>query len=614
MSREEGNPIIKGPTAVTQANMKISAVDGTAFVDFSASAFSADNIRNNDFVEIFDSAKRKIGGFIKAAGTGETFGSELITNGDFSSVSIIFGTPSGSFAAGDMVSGGTSLATGTFVSVGGGILVLSGVSGTFAAGETITGVPSGATGVITIQRPTGWTVDACTPTIVADGQVGTCLSLLATSTGGSGGVLRPVSVNNKGLYIESVYIKNGSAASKTLSFWLAPTHGNIILYATGAAWSLRTAYRTIIQGNGNIYAAYYGSSENGKDVLVDEFSFKQVLTPSSTGVTITNAPGGATYNWGVKDANFNYNDASGYTYHIISRQAYGTLILNQETVSGTLHLATVDGGAMFFHDSVDFSTYAGDDAGVTPYELVFEDAAGKCAMAYAAAQGGGESLDSELVANGTAWTGATGTTPPTGWNTASGKVGVHTITDSGDGAPYDVCLKLETNNPVQVYPTTYCNSTVSVGALYKESTAYKKGTAPICYISIGSTSGGFDYHNNAHNNAAWATYTKNFTAKTTTASVGLVGSNDQNTAGLFSLFDTVSLKKYLDIPTTGLHLVSAMGGTTRNMKSVDAGFDSNQIVKVRVYRTGQTDTTAGALLDDAGLFLLDDAGAILTED
>ena len=44
-------------------------------------------------------------------------------------------------------------------------------------------------------------------------------------------------------------------------------------------------------------------------------TLKQVLTPSATGVTISSTPGG-TENWESKDASFNYNDASGYTYTI----------------------------------------------------------------------------------------------------------------------------------------------------------------------------------------------------------------------------------------------------------------------------------------------------------
>jgi hypothetical protein len=43
-----------------------------------------------------------------------------------------------------------------------------------------------------------------------------------------------------------------------------------------------------------------------------------------------------------------------------------------------------------------------------------------------------------------------------------------------------------------------------------------------------------------------------------------------------------SLKKLTDIPATGLHLMSAQDGTTRNMASVETGFDPNTIVHVEI--------------------------------
>ena len=61
--------------SVTRANMKISAIDGTAFVDFSA----ADVLTNylGGKLTITDSAGKKITGYIKAAGTGEMLSDEL---------------------------------------------------------------------------------------------------------------------------------------------------------------------------------------------------------------------------------------------------------------------------------------------------------------------------------------------------------------------------------------------------------------------------------------------------------------------------------------------------------------------------------------------------------
>ena len=68
--------------SVTRANTKISAVDGTAFVDFSTANVLTDYVPYKGKLTITDSTSKKLVGFIKAAGTGETYGPELVTNGD----------------------------------------------------------------------------------------------------------------------------------------------------------------------------------------------------------------------------------------------------------------------------------------------------------------------------------------------------------------------------------------------------------------------------------------------------------------------------------------------------------------------------------------------------
>ena len=126
---------------------------------------------------------------------------------------------------------------------------------------------------------------------------------------------------------------------------------------------------------------------------------QQVVAPSADGVTITNTPGGSTYNFGlssVTPATF-FNDAAGYTYRIISRHQYGALIQTETITSGTLHIATVNGGAMFFHDTINFSSYAGNDSGNTLYIGVFYDSLGNSTRAFLGAVGGGEALGGEII-------------------------------------------------------------------------------------------------------------------------------------------------------------------------------------------------------------------------
>lgn len=62
--------------SVSLANIRLSLVDGVAFVDFSAANTLTPYI--NWKLTLTDSAGKKATGFIKAAGTGETYGPELL--------------------------------------------------------------------------------------------------------------------------------------------------------------------------------------------------------------------------------------------------------------------------------------------------------------------------------------------------------------------------------------------------------------------------------------------------------------------------------------------------------------------------------------------------------
>jgi parallel beta-helix repeat protein len=62
---------------------------------------------------------------------------------------------------------------------------------------------------------------------------------------------------------------------------------------------------------------YYSNYNNGTMSQFSVPSSKQVLTPSTTGVTITSTAGGSLYNWTSETSGFNRNDTS-YTYSITS--------------------------------------------------------------------------------------------------------------------------------------------------------------------------------------------------------------------------------------------------------------------------------------------------------
>ena len=62
---------------VTKDNMRLSGVDGLAFVDFGAANVLTTKVGH--LLKITDSAGKSIMGYIKAAGSSETVGDELIT-------------------------------------------------------------------------------------------------------------------------------------------------------------------------------------------------------------------------------------------------------------------------------------------------------------------------------------------------------------------------------------------------------------------------------------------------------------------------------------------------------------------------------------------------------
>ena len=83
-----------------------------------------------------------------------------------------------------------------------------------------------------------------------------------------------------------------------------------------ADWTLYNRYVTANMTSLAVSVSIDYTATAGLDGYFDEVSFKQVLTPSTTGVTIVSAYGGSTYNWTSEESGFNRNDASGYTYDI----------------------------------------------------------------------------------------------------------------------------------------------------------------------------------------------------------------------------------------------------------------------------------------------------------
>lgn len=96
---------------------------------------------------------------------------------------------------------------------------------------------------------------------------------------------------------------------------VSPSYGTLF---QAASVTTTGVYRTLENGLGasQTHLGYRNETGEASNFAVADFSFKKLLTPSSTGVTITSTPGGTTYNWESIEAGFNYNDASGYSFYV----------------------------------------------------------------------------------------------------------------------------------------------------------------------------------------------------------------------------------------------------------------------------------------------------------
>ena len=211
--------------SVTAANLKLSAVDGTAFVDFSAADVLTNNI--GKYIVIKDSTGKEIKGWIKAAGTGETL-TDLIAEWDLTS---------------------------------------------------------------------GWATFAST---INDADTFT--------TAGAGGVRKDISGAAGAL------VKLTASYTTTASIVSLMNYGNsasyLFSFVTGG-------YRTLVDATG-IYIRNAAAGQTD----ITSMSIEQVLTPSATGVTIVSSKGGTTYNWESKDASFAYNSAITYSIYDRDLTAY----------------------------------------------------------------------------------------------------------------------------------------------------------------------------------------------------------------------------------------------------------------------------------------------------
>ncbi len=228
-------------------------------------------------------------------------------------------------------------------------------------------------------------------------------------------------------------------------------------------------------------------------------------------------------------------------------------------------------GNAFYWSDTDLTIYAGNDNGPTPYSILLTDAAGKTARGFIGAVGAGETATGEIVTNGnmeldSSWAnfGTAATNERSNVQAHGGTYSRHLITSAGNSG-----IKQSLS--------------VTTGRLYK----YSLWIYPITgagyssyHYRAGST---FGTGNITLSLNSWQNVIAYGTAYSTGAGdVNIYGQDNPNEFYV----DDVSALQVTVPPSTGVHIVSASGGSVRAWASVDSGFNPNTITTAVVTPAG----------------------------
>jgi hypothetical protein len=313
--------------SVTQANMKMSIVANTAFVDFSAANTLTMYHGNRLVITDHTAPNKTLTGYIKAAGTAETYGGELLTDGAMEN----WNSP-------------TDLTSWT-----------ESINGTGSVNQESSIVYLGTYSTKMVRNN-------------PDGNIGYIYQGTATS-----GIL----------YKTSAYVRSGTGTPR-IRIGLDWNHATLFNLTT--TYTQYVAYTTAVAGDK--YCEFY-PMDNGYNYYADNTSSVQVLTPSATGVTITSTSDGATYTWANEDGSFNRNDASGYTYTIYplafstvaSNYAVGALGTEEKTTGPAAYWSFDEGYGTTAYDSIsnkDNITFPGSSSTYPVWKPESECVSGKC--------------------------------------------------------------------------------------------------------------------------------------------------------------------------------------------------------------------------------------------
>jgi len=148
----------------------------------------------------------------------------------------------------------------------------------------------------------GWNPVRGTIASVAGGESGNCCQL--TYVSGTSQVFEQSVAKTAGaLYIFGGSVKSGTSGDEAvLIIYYDNTYNNErrITKTSSGTWVAYTDYNTCASAVAG-QMGFYKNTATAGTMLFDSAILKQVLTPSSTGVTIVSASGGATYNWTSND-------------------------------------------------------------------------------------------------------------------------------------------------------------------------------------------------------------------------------------------------------------------------------------------------------------------------
>lgn len=228
-------------------------------------------------------------------------------------------------------------------------------------------------------------------------------------------------------------------------------------------------------------------------------------------------------------------------------------------------------GNAFFWSDLDLRMYAGTDFGLTPYSILLTDATGRIADGFIGAMGLGESAPTELCTDPNFSDPSLWTTPA-GWSISGGK-----------GRATNLAI------PLAISQATILG--VPSGKLYKLSFTIES-------ISSGSFAARLPVTATGSVKTAAGEYSEYLIAGTPT-SAGIIGS--QGASGIIGSF---SCKRVIEPPVTGVHIVSAIGGTVRSWAAKDALFNPNMIVSAAISMVlGSTDVVLISTITNAAALI-----------